>query len=131
MYAGRGVCRVTLDSLQSVFDIFHNTTMDIIILGDYDDYENTYGSNKIIGTVTGDLQPYSGGLAEKEYGLTIECQYAFYCHTDSRIKEGVYLESGNDFYRVVYVAPWNMGLAVLLKGVDLSDRCKQDSQGDT
>lgn len=122
---------MTLDSLQSAFDIFHNTTMNIVELGDYDDYENTYGSNKVIGAVTGDLQAYSGGLAEKEYGLTVECQYAFYCHTDSRIKEGVYLQNGSTFYEVVYVAPWSMGLAVLLKGVDLGDRCEQDSQRDT
>lgn len=122
---------MTLDSLQSAFDIFHNTTMSIVEPGDYDDYENTYADNKIIGTITGDLQSYSGGLAEKEYGLTVECQYAFYCHTDSRVKEGVYFQNGDKVYEVVYTAPWNMGLAVLLKGVDLGDRCKQDSQGDT
>ena len=120
-----------LDKLQSAFDIFHNTTMSIVELGDYDDYENTYADNKIIGTVTGDLQPYSGGLAEKEYGLTVECQYAFYCHTNDRIKEGVYFQNGDKFYEVVYAAQWGMGLAVLLKGVDLSGRCEQDSQGDT
>lgn len=120
-----------LDKIQSAFDIFHNTTMKIVELGNYDDYENTYADNKIIGTVTGDLQSYSGGLAEKEYGLTVECQYAFYCHTDDKIKEGAYLQNGDKFYEVVYAAPWSMGFAVLLKGVDLSDRCEQDSQGDT
>lgn len=122
---------MTLDNLQNVYDIFNNCNMSIIELGDYDDYENTYGDCKTIGTIDGDLQPYSGGLAEKEYGLKVECQYAFYCHTDERIKEGVYLKGNDKYYQVVYTPSWDMGLSVLLKEVDLSDRCEQGSQGDT
>lgn len=112
-----------LDNLQSTFDIFDNCTMEIIELGDYDDYENTYESSKTIGKITGDLQPYSGGFAEKEYGLKVECQHVFYCNKDDRITEGVYLKNGVKYYQVVYAPSWDIGLAALLKGVDLGDRC--------
>ncbi len=116
--------QVTLDKFQSVFDIFNNTKMDIIELGDYDDYENVYYGNKVIGTINGDLQPYSGEMAQREYGLSIECQYAFYCHNDDRIKEGVYFTEGGKTYQVAYSALWDMGCAALLREVDLSGRCE-------
>ena len=114
---------MTFDKYESVFDIFNNCTMEIAELGDYDDYENKY-------SVT-DLQPYSGELAQKEYGLDVECQYAFYCHKNDGIQIGAYLMDGNKAYEVVYAAPWDMGCAAFLKEVDLSGRREQDSEGDT
>lgn len=108
--------------------IFNNTTAVIAELGDYDDYENTYTINKL-GSVDGDMQPYSGGLAEKDYGLHVECQYQFYCAQNDEIKAGRYLITGDKCYEIVYTAPWDLGIAVLLKEADLHGGCKQDSQG--
>lgn len=118
------MCRVNFKNLQGVFSIFNNSMMDIIELGEYDDYEGTYAGSKIIDTVTGDLQPYSSELAQKEYGLSVECQYAFYCPQNGNIKEGTYLASDGKTYQVVHSMPWDMGLEVLLKEVDVGDRCK-------
>lgn len=120
---------MNFEHLQDVFSIFDNTEMDIIELGEYDDYEGTYADDKVIGTVMGDLQPYSSELAQKDYGLSVACQYAFYCPKNDNIKEGIHLTGGGKTYQVVHSLPWDMGLAVLLKEVDLSDRCEQDSQG--
>lgn len=105
----------------SIFDVFNNTMAKIIELGDYDDYENTY-SIKEIGTIEGDLQPYSGGLAEKDYGLVVECQYRFFCAANEDITEGRYLIVGEKAYEITYAAVWDMGLTVLLKGVELNGR---------
>ncbi|MGN0150220.1 MAG: hypothetical protein ACI4C7_08245 [Clostridia bacterium] len=58
------------------FDIFNNTTAVIVELDDYDDYRGTY-TIKELGTVEGDLQPYSGGLLERDYGFNTECQKRF------------------------------------------------------
>lgn len=121
---------MTFDKYESVFDIFNNCTMEIAELGDYDDYENKY-SVTVTGKTDGDLQPYSSELARKEYGLDIECQYAFYCHKNDDIHLGVYLLHGELAYEVVNTAKWDMGCAVLLKEVDLSGRREQDSEGDT
>lgn len=124
------MCRVTLDSLQSAFAIFNNTTAVIAELGDYDDYENTYTINKL-GTADGDMQPYSGSLAEKDYGLHEECQYQFYCGEHDGIKAGSYLIIGNKTYEIIYTAPWDLGITVLLKEADLHCGCEQDNQGDS
>ncbi len=124
------MCRVNLDKLRNAFDIFHTTTAIIAELGDYDDYENSY---TIIekGTIKGNLQPYSGTLAEKDYGFKEECQYQFYCSQNDNIKAGSYLIIGSSHYKVVYVAEWDMGINVLLREVLLNDRRKQDSQGNS
>ncbi len=121
---------MTFDKYEGAFDIFDNCTMDIAVLDDYDDYENTYIIT-VKDSVSGDLQPYSGELAKKEYGFDIECQYAFYCHKNDDIQTGAYLTEGGKAYEIVYAARWDMGCAAFLKEVDLSGRREQDSQGDT
>lgn len=121
---------MTFDKYESAFDIFNNCTMEIAELGDYDDYENKY-SVTVTGKTDGDLQPYSGELAQKEYGLDVECQYAFYCHKNDSIQIGAYLTDRNKAYEIVYAASWDMGCAAFLKEVDLSGRREQDSEGDT
>lgn len=121
---------MNFSNMQKVFDIFNNTQAVIVELGDYDDYENTY-TIKELGSVEGDLQPYSGGLAEKEYGLSIDCQYQFYCSNNSNIKIGAYVVVGTQKYEIVYVATWDLGMAVLLKEVELYGGRKQNSEGNT
>lgn len=104
-----------------VFDIFANTTAEIAVKGDYDDYEGTY--TKITkGSVMGDLQPYSGALLERDYGLKKECQKRFFCKTNPDIKEGVYLITEDLItedatFEVVYVEQWEDGMTVMLKEV--------------
>ena len=66
----------------NIFSVFDNTTAKIAVKGNYDDYENTYDIIEK-STVTGDLQPYSGDMASKDYGLQIDCQYVFYCPRNS------------------------------------------------
>lgn len=108
---------------ESIFDIFHNTTAEIAVKGDYDDYENTYSITEK-GKITGDLQPYSGELTGKEHGLITECKCIFYCHRDDGIKEGVYLLIGGASYEVIGVERWNMGCKVYLKEAELNGRRK-------
>ncbi len=104
--------------LDNVFDRFNNTVMEIVELTDYNDYENTY--NKVtLGTVNGDLQPYSGELLMRDYGRNKECQKRFFCGQNSNIQEGVYLKAEGVYYMVVYVAKWDMGLTVMLKEVNI------------
>lgn len=106
------------------FDRFYTTTAVIIELGSYDDYENTYAT-KEIGVIKGDLQPYSGGLAQEEYGLNLECQYKFFCSASSKITEGRYLRIDNIYYKIMHVSKWGLGYEVLLKSEEIkNDRRK-------
>lgn len=109
---------MNLSNLQKIFDIFNNTRAVIVELGDYGDYENTY-TLKELGTVEGDLQSFSGNLAEQEYGLSVECQYQFYCSNNKNIKAGAYLVIGAQKFEVVYTASWDLGMVALLKEVEL------------
>ena len=113
-----------MDEFQSCFSLFSDTEAKILQKSGYDDYENTYVLTEI-GTVKGDMQPYGGGLAQKEYGLSVDCEYSFYCQPCSDIKEGVYLSINEKTYKVQYAAPWLLGIAALLKEVDISGRREQ------
>lgn len=136
------------DKYKGVFNIFNNITVTIVRKGNFDDYENKYDLEEI-GTVTGDIQPYSGDLSEHDYGLRIECQKKLYCAStfisDARyglkldngavlelemplvgggIQEALYAVADKQSFKIVYVAEYAMGLAVLLKEVDLNGGCE-------
>lgn len=100
------------------FDIFNNTTAVIIEMNDYDDYKGIYTLTEK-ETVTGDLQPYSGSLLERDYGFNTECQKRFFCPRDADISVGTYLKISNQYYIAVYKAEWEMGLVIMLKEAEL------------
>ena len=83
------------ENYRNIFSVFDNTTAKIAVKGNYEDY-----------------------------GLQIDCQYVFYCPRNSDITVGAYLITDTKTYEVTYVADWNMGLQVMLKGVKLNGRRK-------
>ena len=112
-----------------MFDIFNNTTAQIVEKTDYDDYKGTF-TFLTKGSVTGDLQPYSSEFAQKDYGMVVDCQYVFYCRgttldeilePESKTEIGMKPESGmyliidGKEYEVRYVIKQSMGAAMLLK----------------
>lgn len=68
-------------------------------------------------TVTGDLQPYSGGLAQEQYGFNIECQQRFFYDECDEIQTGNYIEVNGLRYRIEYVKKDRMGCVAFLKEV--------------
>ena len=112
-----------------MFDVFNNTTAQIVERTDYDDLSNSF--NRIAkGSITGDLQPYSSEFAQKDYGKEVDCQYIFYCRgimigemlkleSDTEIgmkpESGMYFVIGGKEYEVRYVTEHRMRTAVLLK----------------
>ena len=133
---------------KSAFDIFNNITVKIVRKGNFDDYENTYDLEKM-GTVTGDIQPYSGDLSERDYGLRIECQKKLYCASTlvsdaryglrlddgtvlelevpiggGRIQEALYVVTDVQAFKIEYAAEYAMGLVLLLKEVELNGGCE-------
>lgn len=99
-----------------IFDRFKNTTVHILREDGYDDYENKY-TFKEIGSIEGDLQPFSGELLEKTYGLKKECQKRFFCTDCAFIDTGVYMKINDVLYVVIYAERWGMGMDIMLKEV--------------
>ena len=111
------------DNYKSAFDIFHDTQAQIIGKDNYNSLWNTYDTIEH-GTVNGDLQFYSAELAEKDFGLSVECQKKFYCSHNDIAKVGRYLVIDTQKYRIEYVAESKFGLTLLLKEVDFDDKRK-------
>lgn len=130
--------------MNKAFNAFNNTTgAQVVYKGDYDDYEGTFALITI-GTLDGDLQPYSGKLAERDYGVVLECEKRFFTSCDLiqsylyggiklgdtiRLGTGVKLNDGGhktDLYaliggrtfRIVYAPEYIMRPVVLLKEVE-------------
>ncbi len=102
-----------------VFKRFNNTKAEILQVTDFDDYENKYNI-EIIGEIDGDLQPYSGELLQRDYGLKKECQKRFFCTANDSVKEGTYFRVDGKTYIVEYVAEWEAGLTVMLRESQIS-----------
>ncbi len=124
------MCRVNWSEYNKTFDIFRDTDAQILEKRDYDDYEGTYNTVSVC-EVTGDLQDYSGALAEKDFGLAIECQKKFYCPENDNIHSGQYFAVGTQKYRIEYVKRGKLGLTLLLKEADFDDRCEQGNEENT
>lgn len=108
--------QVMWDNFNEAFDIFDNTTAQIARVSNYDDYEGTFTLEEL-GEVTGDLQPYSSALLERDYGLKKECQKRFFCRKNESIAEGVRFIVGNQNYEAVSVIEWDGRMCVMLKEV--------------
>lgn len=106
------------DKYADKFEIFRDTEAVIVEKSAYNSLMNTYKTTEI-GTVIGDLQDYSGGMAEKEFGLTVECQKKFYCSESDLPKVGRYMKISDKFYRIEYVTRGKLGTTALLKEVEL------------
>lgn len=123
-------------TMSNPFERFNNTTAVIAQMSDYDDYENKY-MVKTLGSIQGDLQPYvvrtdgGFGLSQKAYGLQTEYSNKFFCNENADIQVGRYLIINGKSYRIEYIAPRRLRCEVILKEVDLSGRCEQDSKGNT
>lgn len=75
----------------------------------------------VIAEFKADVQDYNGGLAQEEYGLTVECQKRMYCNDNECLKEGIHADIDNKRYLIQYVKRTDLGVSVLLKEVQNGD----------
>ncbi len=78
-----------------------------------DDYDGTYTKTEL-SSVMADIQPYSGGLAEKEYGFDTEVTARMFCGDCADIVPGRYVIANGRLYLIRYTARWGLGLEALL-----------------
>ncbi len=107
------MCRVNIRE----FERFYNTEVKIIKKTESGGYTRKSHEVEELCTVKADIQPYGGGLAEKEYGFTVECQKRMFCADNPHITEGVYAIADNIKYKVVSVVSRSGGMTVLLQRV--------------
>lgn len=73
----------------------------------------------VVGTAKADMQPYNGGLAQKEYGLSAECQKRLYTEPCPDITEGAGIafsaEDTQPEYDVIYAEHWEAYTMAILK----------------
>ncbi len=71
-----------------------------------------------------DMQPYSGSLAQEEYGLDVNCVMRLYTKPCDDLKEGALVaESGGaPLYIVKYAEPWDDYTMALLSKIPAAER---------
>lgn len=108
----RGVSQVKCDP----FEEFYAADVRIISIKETGGYSDTQQITELC-TLKADIQSYGGGLAEKDYGLTVECQKRMYCVQNDNLAEGNYAEANGKRYKLVYVDTDDMGAMALLREV--------------
>lgn len=100
--------------MSSAFERFYKTEVEVVKIS----CGGGYGAKKeteFLCTVKADLQPYSGALAEMEYGFNIKCQKRMFCLHCAHIREGNCAVVNNTYYRIVYVEEWDSGMMAFLE----------------
>lgn len=95
------------------FKKFYESKIRILSITEQGVYEKKRTQTEL-GTVYADVQPYSGGLAEAEYGYSDSCVYRMFCDNDDIIKAGNYAEYNGKIFRMTYVSAGKLGAEVLL-----------------
>lgn len=96
------------------FNRFYTQDVKIIKITETGAYTKTQTIEEV-ASLKADIQPYNGGLAQKDYGLEVECHKRMYCDCDDNLIEGNYVEALGQRYKIVYVENWDMGAEVLLQ----------------
>ena len=110
---GKDVYRVTLTN--NPFKAFYTTPVEIGQATGAGGYSNPDGAYTKLGELTADVQPYSGGLAAEEYGLTEQVEKRMYCDNSEHLKQGNIAAISGDKYDIVYTEAWEAGAMVLLR----------------
>lgn len=97
------------------FQAFYNTPVAIGKVTGGGSYSNPDGKFSVMGEVKADVQPYSGGLAEKEYGLVEQVELQMFCDRADFIRQGNIAVVGKEKYDILYAEDWEFGAMALLR----------------
>ena len=90
------------------FERFYNTRVTIVKIEEKGAYEKTYTETEL-ARIEADIQPYSGNLAEEQYGFKEECELRMFAADNDAIAVGNHIRHDGRLYRIVY-KPWSGGL---------------------
>ncbi len=78
-------------------------------------YDDDSGEFESVGTLMADIQPYNGGLAEKEYGQVGEVSLRLFCKNTELLDMGAVAKIGEKYYTITYAEHWECGSMGLLR----------------
>lgn len=97
------------------FQAFYNTSVTVGKVTGGGGYSNPDGIFSVLGEVKADIQPYSGGLAEREYGLAEQVELQMFCDRADFIRQGNIAAVGEEKYDILYAEYWEFGAMALLR----------------
>lgn len=102
--------------MDNVFDRFYDTEAEVYSVqkGDYE----TGDTKNYLGKVKGDFQPYTSYASDNAYGLSEDRQFKLYSDKYPIIKVGNLILFMGEWYRIVSVKDWSMGMTAVIKGID-------------
>lgn len=90
---------------------FCKTPVYLMINNGDDDSYDPKSNWETVKKLTADIQPYNGGLAQKEYGLTVNCQKRMYTPLCDLIVEGAGISADENAeepeYICIYAQHWD------------------------
>ena len=98
------------------FNIFYDTPAEIFASAD----TGGYGSDAemtLLYVISADIQPISGGMADREFSLTEERRVRMFYDGKHTVKVGNYVKTGGIMYRAEYVENRLLGAAAVLREV--------------
>lgn len=104
-----------MNKYSEAFSRFYKTPVKIYRIKSGSSYSQP-AVTEFLCSVTADIQPYGGGLEEKDFGLSVKRRFKMYCGDGDNIREGDYAEFDGGRYRIISVERWNMGIAAILDG---------------
>ncbi len=99
----------------SPFERFYKIPVQIGKLTGGSGYIDSEKKFELLDEIRADVQPYSGGLAQNEYGFDIQCQYRMYCAQNGHLTEGNVALIKGERHLIVYVSSWEIGVEALLE----------------
>lgn len=100
---------------KEAFSRFYKTPVKIFRIKHGSSYQKEAQTERVC-SVLADLQPYGGGMEEKQFGLEVKRGLKMYCGDCSEITEGGYAEADGRKYRIISVERRNMGIVAVLEG---------------
>lgn len=100
---------------EKVFSRFYKTPVKIFSVKQGSSYRNEAETEQVC-SILADLQPYGGGMEEKQFGLEVKRRLKMYCGDCGEIAEGGYAEADGRRYRIISVERRSMGIVAVLEG---------------
>lgn len=100
---------------KNAFSRFYKTPVKIFRIKHGSSYREEAQTEQVC-SVLADLQPYGGGMDEKQFGLEVKRGFKMYCGDCGEIAEGGYAETDGRIYRIISVQRRSMGVVAVLEG---------------
>ena len=104
-----------MSRVSNAFSPFYKTPVKIFRITRGSSYGET-AQTEYLCDVLADIQPYGGGVDERQFGLLVKRGFKMYCDDCDEIAEGGYADVDDVMSRIVSVHRRSMGIVAVLEG---------------